>query len=174
MTGKQSRCLKCMRLSSLTASLNNLLDWWTRPPYDYYNEWLSETCDALKKRLNIPFLLSLFAMLILNNPISRAALKEYAANTFGDMIKYVADVDKSLLAIDADLHADLERLLLENGSQQSALWGFNLYPDETGEDFIEYDSLINIRSWQGNPSRDVLDQEVREKIASIVRKFILE
>ena len=113
-------------------------------------------------------------MLILNNPISRAALKEYAANTFGDMIKCVADVDKSLLAIDADLHADLERLLLENGSQQSALWGFNLYPDETGEDFIEYDSLINIRSWQGNPSRDVLDQEVREKIASIVRKFILE
>ena len=43
-------------------------------------------------------------MLILNNPISRASLREYAANTFGDMIKCVADVDKGLLAIDADLH----------------------------------------------------------------------
>ena len=113
-------------------------------------------------------------MLILNSPISRAQLKEYAANTFGDMIKCVADVDKGLLAIDADLHADLERLLLENGSQQTSLWGFNLYPDETGEDFIEYDSLINIRSWQGNPSRDVLDQEVRGKIVNIVDKFITE
>ena len=113
-------------------------------------------------------------MLILNSPISRAQLKEYAANTFGDMIKCVADVDKGLLAIDADLHADLERMLLENGSQQTSLWGFNLYPDETGEDFIEYDSLINIRSWQGNPSRDVLDQEVRGKIANIVDKFITE
>ena len=90
------------------------------------------------------------------------------------MIKCVADVDKGLLAIDADLHADLERMLLENGSQQTSLWGFNLYPDETGEDFIEYDSLINIRSWQGNPSRDVLDQEVRGKIANIVDKFITE
>ena len=86
----------------------------------------------------------------------------------------MADVDKGLLAIDADLHADLERLLLENGSQQTSLWGFNLYPDETGEDFIEYDSLINIRSWQGNPSRDVLDQEVRGKIVNIVDKFITE
>ena len=113
-------------------------------------------------------------MIILERPISRAQLKEYAANTFGDMIKCVADVDKGLLAIDADLHADLERLLLENGSQQTSLWGFNLYPDETGEDFIEYDSLINIRSWQGNPSRDVLDQEVRGKIANIVDKFITE
>ena len=113
-------------------------------------------------------------MLILNSPISRAQLKEYAANTFGDMIKCVADVDKGLLAIDADLHADLERMLLENGSQQTSLWGFNLYPDETGEDFIEYDSLINIRSWQGNPSRDVLDQEVRGKIANIVDQFITE
>ena len=113
-------------------------------------------------------------MLILNNPISRAELKEYAANTFGDMIKCVADVDKGLMAIDADLHADLERLLLEKGSEPSALWGFNLYPDESGDDFIEYDSLINIRSWQGNPSRDVLDQEVRGRIATIVDKFITE
>ena len=113
-------------------------------------------------------------MIILEHPISRAELKEYAANTFGDMIKCVADVDKGLLAIDADLHADLERILLENGSQQSSLWGFNLYPDETGDDFIEYDSLINIRSWQGNPSRDVLDQDVRDKIAGIVDKFITE
>ena len=30
-------------------SLNKLLDWWTQIPYDHYNEWLSETYDALKK-----------------------------------------------------------------------------------------------------------------------------
>ena len=113
-------------------------------------------------------------MLILERPISRAQLKEYAANTFGDMIKCVADVDMGLLAIDAGLHADLERMLLENGSQQASLWGFNLYPDETGEEFIEYDSLINIRSWQDNPSRDVLNQDVRAKIAGIVGEFITD
>ena len=31
------------------ASLNKLLDWWTRTPYDHYHAWLSETYDVLKK-----------------------------------------------------------------------------------------------------------------------------
>ena len=113
-------------------------------------------------------------MLILNEPITRDTLKNYAANTFGDMIKCVADVDRGIIAIDADLHADLEHLLLDNGSQQAALWGFNLYPDETEEDFIEFDSLINIRSWQGNPSREILDEGIRKKITSIVNNYIME
>ena len=110
-------------------------------------------------------------MQILQKPISIAELKELAQNTFGDMIKCVADVKRGRLAIDADLHADLERLLLEDGSAQENLWGFNLWVEE-GEDFIEYDSLINIRSWQGNPSRDVENPEVRAAIKSIVEQFI--
>ena len=111
-------------------------------------------------------------MLILNQPISRDELKSIAANTFGDMVKAVADVRRGLIAIDADLHADLEYYLLKNGSMQQDLWGFNLWVEEEGEDFIEFDSLINIRSWQGNPSRDVEAPEIREAIKSIVDKFI--
>lgn len=113
-------------------------------------------------------------MQILRQPITRQELKELAQNTFGDMIKCVADVKRRFLAIDAELHADLERLLLEEGSAQEDLWGFNLWVEEEGEDFIEFDSLINIRTWQGNPSRDVSNPEVREAIKSIVEKFITE
>ena len=111
-------------------------------------------------------------MQILQQAISISELKELAQNTFGDMIKCVADVRLGLLAVDADLHADLERLLLEVGSAQEDLWGFNLWVEEEGEDFIEFDSLINIRSWQGNPSRDVANPEIREAIKSIVDNFI--
>ena len=111
-------------------------------------------------------------MQILQQPISRETLSKLAQNTFGDMIKCVADVEEGLLALDADLHADLERMLLENGSAQGNLWGFNLWVEEEGEDFIEFDSLINIRSWQRNPSRDVEDPEIREAIKAIVDKFI--
>ena len=89
------------------------------------------------------------------------------------MIKCVADIRLDLLALDADLHADLEQMLLKNGSAQENLWGFNLWVEEAGEDFIGYVPLINIRSWQGNPSRDVLDPEVREKIRQIVEQFII-
>ncbi|MBO4434149.1 MAG: hypothetical protein J5769_01685 [Bacteroidales bacterium] len=112
-------------------------------------------------------------MQILHKSITRAELAALAENTFGDMIKCVADVKLGLLALDAELHADLERLLLENGSAEENLWGFNLYPEEEGEDFIEYDSLINIRSWQNNPSRDVLAPDVREAIKQIVEQFII-
>ena len=113
-------------------------------------------------------------MQILQQPISRKELTVIAENTFGDMVKAVADVKRGLLAIDADLHADLERLLLENGSAGEDLWGFNLWVEEDGDGFIEFDSLINIRSWQGNPSRDVLDPEVRKIIKDIVSQFITE
>ena len=111
-------------------------------------------------------------MQILRQKITKEHLKTLAANTFVDMIKCVADVKQGLLAVDAELHADLESMLLENGSEQGYLWGFNLYPDETGDDFIEFDSLINIRSWQGNRSRDVEDENVREQIREIVSKYI--
>lgn len=111
-------------------------------------------------------------MQILTEKISREQLKELASNTFVDMIKCVADVNRGLLAVDAELHADLESLLLENGSEQENLWGFNLYPDETGDDFIEFDSLINIRAWQGNRSRDVENESVRKQIKELVSKFV--
>lgn len=113
-------------------------------------------------------------MIILESVITRAELKRLAENTFGDIIKCVADVGQGRLALDAELHADLERLLLENGSSGEDLWGFNLYPDEEGEDFIEYDSLINIRSWQGNPSRGISDPGIRKAIEQIVKQYIVE
>ena len=112
-------------------------------------------------------------MQILQKSITRAELAALAENKFGDMIKCVADVKLRLLAVDAELHADLERLLLENGSAGEDLWGFNLYPEEKGEDFIEYDSLINIRSWQNNPTRDVRNPDIREAIKQIVEQFII-
>lgn len=121
-------------------------------------------CISLQKRTD---------MQILEGPISREQLRKLAENTFGDMIKCVADIKTGDLALDAELHADLERLLLENGSAVQDLWGFNLYPDVDGDDFIEFDSLINIRAWQGNPTRGILNPEVRAAICRIVGEKIL-
>ena len=92
-------------------------------------------------------------------------------------IKNVKDVEAridEIIALDADLHADLEQMLLINGSAQEDLWGFNLWVEEEGEDFIEFDSLINIRSWQGNPTRGISDPNIRAAIKAIVNKFITE
>ena len=111
-------------------------------------------------------------MTILNEQITRDTLSVIAAQGFGDMVKGVVDVELGLLAIDGELHADLESLLLENGSRQANLWGINLYPETDDEDFIEFDSLINIRPLQGNRSRGVEDPAIREQIEEVVRRWI--
>jgi hypothetical protein len=111
-------------------------------------------------------------MRILTNPICRAELAGMAENSFGNMVKAVVDVAKEILAVDGELHADEESLLLQEGSLQKDLWGINLYPAMTGEDFIEYDSMINIRPSQNNRSRGVDAAEIREKIARIVGRLV--
>lgn len=111
-------------------------------------------------------------MQILNTPIENSELKNIAANTFGDLVKAVVDIDLSLIAIDAELHADLEALLLKNGSKQENLWGINFYPDIEDDDFLEFDSMINLRPSQGNMSRGVDDESIQKKILGIVNDWI--
>ena len=110
-------------------------------------------------------------MIILEKPITRAELSTLAENFYGDMIKGVVDVEQELLALDAELHSDLEGMLLREGSSQEALWGINLYPEVEDDDFLEFDSLINIRPRQGNRSRDVENKEIREKIESLRKEL---
>ena len=113
-------------------------------------------------------------MEILTHTVDNSYILELAANCYGDMIKAVADVDKNLVAVDAELHSDLERLLLEQGSDQESLWGFNIYPEADDEDYIEYDSLINIRPRQNNRGRDVENPEIQKKIKLLVSQFIIK
>jgi hypothetical protein len=111
-------------------------------------------------------------MEILQEHMTKKKLQEKARALFGDMVKGVVDVDKGLLAIDAELHADLEALLLEHGSEQNNVWGINLYPELDGDDFIEFDSMINIRPSQGNRSRSIDSPEIQNKVISIVNRWI--
>ena len=91
---------------------------------------------------------------------------------FGDLVKAVVDIDRELVAVDGELHSDLEALLLENGSKQKNLWGINLYPDTQEGEFVEFDSVINMRPSQGNRSHDIEDKEIRKKIIEIIAKRI--
>lgn len=107
-------------------------------------------------------------MKIITKTLSMGELKKMAAATFGDMVKAVVDIERGLLAVDAELHSDLEAALLQDGSKQKNLWGINLYPETPDEDFIEFDSMINVRPSQGNRSRGVEDEGLRGKIVEIV------
>ena len=111
-------------------------------------------------------------MKIVTETLSLGELKQMATDTFGDLVKAVIDVDRELIAVDAELHSDLEALLLENGSKQKSLWGINFYPEIQGDEFIQFDSMINMRPSQGNRSRGIENEEMRKKIIEIVSKRI--
>lgn len=135
----------------------------------YYYDFLAGTHRGLPNPLwhNV-------AMRIVKS-ISVTELQEMADKMYGTLVKADVDVIKKLLLVDMEMHADGEAHLLENGSQQNDLWGINLHPDKFGSDnFIEFDSMINIRPRQSNPSRDVLDEEVRKQIREIVAGIVHE
>lgn len=111
---------------------------------------------------------------LLTEPISRAELSSLADEGYGDMVKAVVDVRREIMAIGGELHSDEEAALLDDGSDQTDLWGINLHPAEPGERMIEFDSMINVRPKQGNRSRDVEDKAMRERIRSIVARWVVE
>lgn len=108
------------------------------------------------------------------NQLSFEKLQDIARERFGDMVKGVVDISREVIALDAELHADQEAELLQKGSHQKDLWGFNLYPDfsKDDEDFIEFDSMINLRPSQGNHSRSVEDPDIQKRIREIILNII--
>ena len=111
-------------------------------------------------------------MKIVTEKITLLELRDLAEEMFGDLVKAVVDLEKEIMAVGGELHADEEALLLENGSRQENLWGINLYPEMEGPDRVEFDSVINIRPSQGNLSRGVDDHTIREKIVDIVAGLV--
>jgi hypothetical protein len=111
-------------------------------------------------------------MKIIEKKITIGELNEMAKNMFGNLVKAVVDVEREILAVDAELHADLEAMMLEKGSKQKDLWGINIYPELKGDDFVEFDSMINLRPSQENRSRGVENPDLRKKIIEIVDKIV--
>jgi hypothetical protein len=114
-------------------------------------------------------------MEIIKTKMSVDDLRTMAGKMFGNLVKAVVDVNQSIIAVDAELHADEEAFLLEYGSRQQDLWGINLYPDmdRNGPDFIEFDSMINLRPSQNNRSRGIDDPAIRKRIVEVVSEWIV-
>ncbi len=110
-------------------------------------------------------------MKIVKNKINIEELKELAENRFGNLVKAVVDIKKKIMVVDADLHSDQEALLLEKGSSQDDLWGINLYPQKN-KDWIEFDSMINLRPAIGNNTRGVESSKTRKKIKNTVNGLV--
>ena len=108
---------------------------------------------------------------IFRAPIPRSVVRRLADETFGDMIKFVVDLKGKIICAGGGLHSDEEKLLLEEGCLQAELWGANYYPDLSGEDRFEYQSMINVRPSQGNRKQQIESEKIRAEVRELAVHF---
>lgn len=111
---------------------------------------------------------------IIKEPIAVSELKKNAREGFGDLVKAAVDIEQGIMAIGGELHIDEQMLLIEReNSKQEFVWRINLYPDNLGENFVEFDSMINLKPAFGNRTRGVDNREASERTMEIVNKLII-
>jgi hypothetical protein len=113
-------------------------------------------------------------MKVIKEKIEIGELKEMSEKMFGNLVKVMIDVEKEIMAVDAPMHSDLLEFLMEKENcEPKDLWGINIYPEKFGfgNDFIEFDSMMNFKPGLGNKSRGIEDEKIREKIIEIVKKL---
>ncbi|MDO8504611.1 MAG: DUF5674 family protein [Candidatus Liptonbacteria bacterium] len=109
---------------------------------------------------------------IIDKKITDSELREIAKDYYGEMVKGVVDIEREIIAMGGEYHMDANVVLIENGSKQPDIWGFNWYFDKNGDERIEYVSLINIRPGQGNRAMEVQDASLRDKMKAIILKYL--
>ncbi len=114
-------------------------------------------------------------MKLVKTQIQLNELEAMASKSMFNLVKVVVDIDKEIMVVDAEMHADEEQYLLALGSKQRNLWGINLYPKKYGsKEFIEFDSMINLRPNENNLSRGIDNEIIKKKIETIVKKLVVK
>jgi len=111
-------------------------------------------------------------IVIVERRIEPSELARLVGLFFGDMVKYVVDIERRIAAVGGQLHADAEQLLLAAGSRQADLWGANYYPGRAPDECIEYTALINIRPAHGNRSMLIGDESIRGRVRELTFALI--
>jgi hypothetical protein len=106
-------------------------------------------------------------IIVLASPVSPAELARVVSLYYGDMVKYVTDVDLERIALGGRMHADAEKVLLAAGSAPTSLWGAKYFPGRGRERCIEYTSQINVRPSQGNASVEIRDPDIRARVRTL-------
>jgi hypothetical protein len=112
-------------------------------------------------------------MKIVTEKITLDELKEMSKKMHNNLVKAVVDLEKGIMVVDSPMHVDQEMLLLEEEeSRQENLWGINIYPDLPIDQWVEFDSMINVRPSFGNRTRGVDDSTIQEKIKKLVYALV--
>jgi len=110
---------------------------------------------------------------IVKDGITRDELRALAHEQYGDIIKAVVDIDQGIMGVGGELHVDIQSLLIDREhSRGDTTWGINLYLDKVGDEFVEFDSMVNLKPASGNRTRGIENADVRTRIREIVDRLV--
>jgi hypothetical protein len=113
----------------------------------------------------------LYPIIVPSKVMDLNGFQSFKENPYNELVKYVVDIEKEIIAFGGEMHADAEKVLLNSGSEQENLWGANIYPWKTPVE-IEYLSLINIRPICSNFSMEIKDDNLKKKVLEITKKWV--
>jgi hypothetical protein len=111
-------------------------------------------------------------IIIVKDKISLEEVDKIAKNWYGEMVKVVADVEGGIMAVGGEFHSEGAEMLFNQGSKNENLWGFNIYTGKNKDEWLEFNSLVNIKPLAGNRSMEIESEEIKNKIRGIVNTLI--
>lgn len=102
-----------------------------------------------------------------NKPFTKSEI-EKLRELFDIYIKTVIDVEKEICSAGMDRHFEGEKILLEQGSKQTNIWGGGI---DMKTKIIDFNSFINIRPNDDNNSNEVQDLKIRKKYEKLTKYF---
>ena len=100
-------------------------------------------------------------------PFTKEEIKK-VTKEFETYIKTVIDIDREVCSAGANRHFESEKILLEQGSNQSNLWGGGIDLDTL---IIDNNSVINIRPNDENNSNEIQDPNKRRRFEELSQYF---
>ena len=103
-------------------------------------------------------------IIVIAKKISSKMLNKYLGAPFEKTIKTTIDVEKEIIALGGEMHADSEKFLLKESSKLEDIWGADLYPLQKEDDTrIEFTSPINISPSADNLGMEMSSQEIKKR-----------
>lgn len=96
---------------------------------------------------------------------------EKLKEVFDVYIKTVIDIEKKICSAGCDRHFESEKILLEEDSSQSDIWGGGI---DLETKIIDCNSFINIRPVDNNTSNEIQDPKLRKKFEDLTKYFFKE
>src|SRR3989344_9373703 len=90
---------------------------------------------------------------------------------FDVYVKTVIDIESKICVAGVDRHFEGEKILLDQGSKQSDIWGGGV---DIATKVIDCNSFINVRPNDDNNSSEILDKKIREKYEKLTKYFFQE